>query len=455
MPLMISVSGVRGIIGSDLTPPVIINFVESFIHTLGKSSGKILIGRDTRGSGSLIERIVEGSIIALGYDVINIGIAATPTVLLLTRKLNCLGGIAITASHNPMQWNALKFCNEKGLFLVEKDIEKIKNRVSRRKYPDNCWKDFKALGTTYQEKKASLVHIEDILKHIDHDLIYKKNFKVAIDPVGGAGSVISRPFLEKLGCIVLGIHENPEPVFPRDPEPVPDNLTKLCDLVISSKADIGFAQDPDADRLAVVSESGVAIGEEYTLVLAGDAYLRKHRTNIACNLSTSMMIDDLANRYNVDVFRTKIGEMNVTSRLLEKRIFFGGEGNGGVIVPEINPCRDSITAMGLILELLAVSKASVSDLVRSFPSYTMKKVKAPAGIITKDEFYNNLFKSVKDHFPGYTVDTLDGMKIYSGSEWLHIRFSNTEPVVRIISESQVADRADELIKIGKNLIDNL
>ncbi len=454
MPLMVSVSGVRGIIGEDLTPPVIIKFVESFIHTLGNPAGKILIGRDTRKSGNFIENIVEGSIIALGHDVINIGIAATPTVLLLTRKSNCIGGIAITASHNPLQWNALKFCDEKGLFLIEKDVEKIRNRVFRTESPDDCWSGFKALGTSYQEKEASLVHIEDVLKHIDHDHISEKKFKIAIDPVGGAGCVISRPFLEKLGCTVIGINEKSMPVFPRGPEPVPENLSKLCDLVISSKADIGFAQDPDGDRLAVVSESGVAIGEEYTLVLAGDAYLRKHRTNIACNLSTSMMIDDLAKRYSVDVFRTKIGEMNVTARLLENKISFGGEGNGGVIVPEINPCRDSITAMGLILELLAATKATVSGLVEGFPSYTMKKVKVPAGIITKDEFYKNLFESVENHFPGYTVDTLDGIKISNGSEWLQIRFSNTEPVVRIMSESSSADRAEELIKIGKTLVDN-
>ncbi|HEB30335.1 MAG TPA: phosphoglucosamine mutase [Spirochaetes bacterium] len=454
MPLMVSVSGVRGIIGEDLTPPVIIKFVESFIHTLGNPAGKILIGRDTRKSGNFIENIVEGSIIALGHDVINIGIAATPTVLLLTRKLNCSGGIAITASHNPLQWNALKFCDEKGLFLVEKDVEKIRNRVFRTESPDDCWSGFKTLGTPYQEKEASLVHIEDVLKHIDHDHISEKKFKIAIDPAGGAGCVISRPFLEKLGCTVIGINEKSMPVFPRGPEPVPENLSKLCDLVISSKADIGFAQDPDGDRLAVVSESGVAIGEEYTLVLAGDAYLRKHRTNIACNLSTSMMIDDLAKRYSVDVFRTKIGEMNVTARLLENKISFGGEGNGGVIVPEINPCRDSITAMGLILELLAATKATVSGLVEGFPSYTMKKVKVPAGIITKDEFYKNLFESVENHFPGYTVDTLDGIKISNGSEWLQIRFSNTEPVVRIMSESSSADRAEELIKIGKTLVDN-
>ena len=455
MPLMISVSGVRGIIGEDLTPHVIISFVESFIHTLGKQAGKILIGRDTRESGSFIESLIEGSLTALGYDVINIGIATTPTILLLTRKLNCIGGIAITASHNPLQWNALKFCDGKGLFLVEKDVEKMRNRVLQTEYSDGCWSSFKTLGTTHQEKEAGFVHIDEVLKHIDQDHIREKKFKVAIDPAGGAGLVITRPFLEKLDCTVVGIHENQEPVFPRDPEPVPENLSKLCDLVVSSKADIGFAQDPDGDRLAVVSESGAAVGEEYTLVLAGDAYLRKHRTNIACNLSTSMMIDDLAKRYNVVVYRTKIGEINVTEKILEKNIFFGGEGNGGVIVPEINPCRDSITAMGLILELLAVSKETVSGLIDGFPSYTMKKVKVPVGTVTKDEFYNSLLKIVGNYFPGYTVDNMDGIKISNGSEWLHIRFSNTEPVVRLISESPGAYRTDELIKIGKNLLDNL
>jgi phosphomannomutase len=456
---MVSVSGIRGIIGEDLTPPVIVRYIDSFLHSLGKPSGKILIGRDTRPSGKFIEYIAEGTITAQGRDVLNIGIATTPTVLLLTRKMKCAGGIAITASHNPLQWNALKLCNNRGLFLDEEDVENIKKRVLNPDYPDGTWKSFTELGNSYHEKNADIEHIDNLLKHIDSSLIRKKRFKVAIDPVGGAGCVIGRQFLEKLDCIVNGINEKPGTMFPRGAEPVPENLTGLCSLVKSSKSDIGFALDPDGDRLAVVSESGVAIGEEYTLVLAGESYLRRHRTDIACNLSTSLMIDDLAKRYKVGVHRTKIGEMNVTAELLKKKINFGGEGNGGVIVTEINPCRDSITAMGLILELLAQTDLTITDIVKSFPSYKMKKVKVPADILTgkiiKEELYINLGKIAKDYFPGYSIDNLDGIKLYNDREWLHIRFSNTEPLVRIFSESSNNERTEELIKIGKTLINKL
>lgn len=455
MPLMVSVSGIRGVVGEDLTPPVLINFIESYINFLGKKQGTILIGRDSRESGKFIERIVEGTVNALGYDVINIGIATTPTVLLMTRKLSCDGGIAVTASHNPSQWNALKFCDEKGLFLKEESIEKIKNRVNNPDRSSGNWGRFDCLGATRFESNAGLVHIDEVLQRIDHVLIKQKKLKVAIDPAGASGSVIDRTFLEKLGCTVIGINETPEPQFPRGPEPVPENISDLCNLVKSHKADIGFAQDPDGDRLAVVAETGAAIGEEYTLVLAGEAYLHRKKTDVACNLSTSMMIDDLARRFGVNVHRTKIGEINVTDKLLKDNLFFGGEGNGGVIVPEINPCRDSVAAMGLILELLATSGKTVTRIIGEFPSYIIKKVKKPVIEKRNEDLYQNIYEKVKISFSDYIINTIDGIKIYNNSEWFHIRLSNTEPVMRIIAESRTESRTDELIDIFNTMLDQL
>ena len=454
MPLMVSVSGIRGIVGEDLTPPVLINFVESFINFLGSNQGKILIGRDSRESGKFIERIVEGTINALGYDVVNIGIATTPTVLLMTRKLSCDGGIAVTASHNPSQWNALKLCDEKGLFLNQEGIEKLKKRVNNPDRSSERWGRFDCLGSTRSESNAGLVHIDEVLKLIDHDLIKQKKFKVAIDPAGATGSVIDRTFLEKLGCTVIGINEKLETRFPRGTEPVPENLDELCNFVKTHKADIGFAQDPDGDRLAVVSESGTAIGEEYTLVLAGEAYLQRKKTDVACNLSTSMMIDDLARRFGVNVHRTKIGEINVTDKLLKDNLFFGGEGNGGVIVPEINPCRDSITAMGLILELLAKTGKTITRIISEFPSYSIKKTKIPVKEKRNEDLYRNIHEKARVKFPNYMINTIDGIKIYNNSEWLHIRLSNTEPVMRIMAESQTESRSDKLISASIAMIDH-
>jgi phosphomannomutase len=309
------------------------------------------------------------------------------------------------------------------------------------------------------------------MRNIDQKSISDQKFKVAIDPGGGAGSVIDREFLEMLGCKVCGIHEYSEEIrsngsslsvsardrdFPRKPEPIPENLQKLCLLVKKEKADIGFAQDPDGDRLSVVTEEGRAVGEEYTLVLAGKAFLTKKKTDIACNLSTSMMIDDLAHQYGVKVFRTKIGELHVTTKLLNDNLLFGGEGNGGVIVPKINLCRDSITAMGLILELMAGTKKRISKIIEEIPGYCMKKLKQPVKKTyenkNSDELYEYIFKVVQQAFPEYLISKVDGIKVYNKESWLHIRLSNTEPVIRLMAESKNETLTDELLRKGSNIV---
>jgi len=450
MGLMISVSGIRGIVGVDLTPKVIVDYVAAFITILNKPRGKIVIGKDTRSSGNLIEKIVSATIMAMGYDVLNIGIATTPTVLLSTRKMDLDGGIAITASHNSQEWNALKFCNNKGLFLNEEYIKKIEKRVKKCNFN---WKKHDKLGLELNKINCTSIHINEVLKLIDVEKITEKQFKVAIDPVGNTATAIDREFLETLGCRVVSINEKPTSVFPREPEPVPENLKELCDLVKRENADIGFAQDPDGDRLSVVSEKGEAIGEEYTLVLSTESYLRKNKTNIACNLSTSQMIDDLAKRHEVKVYRTKIGEINVTSKMLEEGLQVGGEGNGGIIVPEINACRDSIVGMGLILELMAKTQKTVSQTISEFPHYKMKKIKLDISKQDKVEIYKKILSRAKKSFLNYEIDTRDGIKVYNDKEWLHIRLSNTEPVTRIMIEAKDDNRVNKLLHMAKSFLD--
>lgn len=451
MALMVSVSGIRGIVGEDLTPGTVVNYVSSFIETLGKKSGTILLGRDTRRTSPMIQKIVEATANALGFNTLDVGVAPTPMVLFLTKKKKCAGGIAITASHNPAEWNALKLCTDKGFFLSGMQVEELKENAEGP-LEGRAWTDFKGIGTVKYDPAAKGEYLESVLRMIDTEAIRKKKLVVAFDPVGGAGCSVDRDFLEALGCTVHGVHDKPRDVFPRSPEPVPENLSDLSALVKKCGACIGFAQDPDADRLSVVSERGVPAGEEYTLVLSGEAWLRRKKTDIACNLSTSMMVDDLASRYGVGVKRTKIGEINVTETLISHNLVFGGEGNGGVIVPEINPCRDSLVGMGLILELLALSGKTVSELIGSWPRYNMLKDRVRIPEISKSELFDRILIKGKKLFPNFSSDLLDGIKYYNKSEWVHIRFSNTEPIIRIMAESPSPSRTEDLLSTARLLV---
>jgi len=463
MSLMVSVSGIRGIVGVDLTPPVIMNYVGAFSRLMKIGGRKVLLGRDTRESGKMIERIVEGTLCSLGWDTINVGVATTPGILFATRKMNCSGGIAITASHNPLQWNALKLCNEEGLFFTERNITRLKKLVLKMSLEKQMWKPFDSLGSVIVDNSINDLHAEEVIRHLNVDLISERRFRVAVDPGEGAASIVDRLFLERLGCSVVSLNSIQEGLtvgrkFPRGTEPVPENLTQLSRFISEQGADIGFAQDPDGDRLSVVSETGEAIGEEYSLVLAGEAFLRKKKTDLACNLSTSMMINDLALRHGVKVRRTKIGEIHVTDALLKHGLSFGGEGNGGVIVPEINPCRDSVVGMGLILELLAYTGKTVTQLVKSIPRYELRKEKLslPQGPpVAETNLLSRMVQRARKEYRGYTIDTLDGIKVYNDREWLHLRPSNTEPIIRIFAESSTRIRTGELIESGKAFIHEL
>jgi len=457
MSLMISVSGIRGIVGDSVKPSDIVRFISAFLSSIPDKSNSIALGRDTRVTGEAIESIATGTLIWAGKDVYSIGVCTTPTLLYYTGHTDADGGIMVTASHNPPEWNALKFCNSNGIFLSQVDIKKIKDSLQKDDFGKRLWKNYRSFGKRIDSRNALDMHIQGVLSTINVEKIKKKKFKVVVDPGGGASGDIDKKLLHMLNCELIMINEKPGISFPRAPEPVPENLKTLEKVVKEQSADIGFAQDPDGDRLSIVDERGIAIGEEYTLAICGESHLRKRKTDIVCNLSTSSMIDHLAKRYGVKVYRTKIGEINVTEKLLEIGADFGGEGNGGVIIPSINPCRDSMVGIALILQLMAEEEKPISYYTSLFPRCSMIKEKIKINDYLPEppastDFYNILEKLIKKELNASSISTLDGVKVNIGDEWIHIRMSNTEPIIRLFSEAHTSERAQWFIEKGKTLV---
>ncbi|MFH1539558.1 MAG: phosphoglucosamine mutase, partial [bacterium] len=362
--LKISISGVRGVIGDTLTPELLSSFSESFGTYL--DGGLVVIGRDTRTSGEMVSYAVVAGLTSSGCAVIDLGIVPVPTVQMMVRHFRARGGIAITASHNPAQWNALKFIRDDGCFLNNhqaRDLLGIYHQGEVRRAPAGMIPSpLKVQGTTK-------LHAEAIIEKFGK--LKGKKLRVAVDCVNGAGSVMSPGFLRELGCDVVELHTEPDGHFPRPPEPLPQNLKKLCETVRKEKADIGFAQDADADRLAIVDERGKPIGEEYTLAIAVDFVLRREKGTVVVNLSTSRAIDDIAANHKCKIVRTKIGEINVVERMKSEDAVIGGEGNGGVIYPAVNYGRDSFVGMAIVLHHVKQSRKKISALAASLPQYKM------------------------------------------------------------------------------------
>lgn len=455
MTLIVSISGVRGIAGESLNEKVVSDFAKAFSQYLGKGK-KVVIGSDTRLSGPSIKDIVVSTLCKEGSSVIDVGIAPTPTVQLAVRNLKADGGIIITASHNPPPWNGLKFVRDDGIFLNETQAKKLislHEKISKENAsPENkedagcslcCTKDLKALDH----------HIETVFKNIDIESIRKRKFKVAIDCCNGAGSVITQEFLRRLDCEIIAINTDTGKEPPRGSEPIPENLKTLCKIVRDFNADAGFAQDPDADRLSIVSDEAVAIGEEYTLALCADFVLStagniKNPTAVT-NLSTSRMIEDVMAKYKGKVIRTKVGEVNVSEKIKETGAIIGGEGNGGVIYPKVGFGRDSISGIGLMLNYMAFSGKKISELARGIPKYYM--IKDKINLDDKSQI-QELLNKVKDAFIKEKTDTADGIKIDLKEGWVHVRGSNTEPIVRIIAESNTLNSSLGLIEKIKALV---
>lgn len=445
MTLKASISGVRGIVGSGLIPPVIVDYISAFCSML-KKEGDVLVGRDSRTSGVMISNLVKSTIIACGRNVVDIGIAPTPVVLFGVNNRKFAGGVVITASHNTKEWNALKFINEKGKFLSPEEFKQLQERYEQKKFK---FASFDALGKESNDNEILQSHIEKIVNFIDVERIKLANFRVIVDSVNGAGGPHSIKLLKRLGCDVICINEEPNGAFPHNPEPRPENLEELSQAVKDYKADIGFALDPDADRLVVVDENGNILSEELTLAFAISHYLENYnkKTNVVINLSTSRIIEDIANKYGTSVIRVPTGEINVTEKMEEIGAKIGGEGNGGVILPEVNKGRDAFVGMALILEYLAIKGMNVSEIVKYFPKYVLLKDKISSKMIK----YANILENLLIEFKNERINTDDGVRIDFDDKWVLFRKSNTEPIIRIFAESKSEKEAIALINRIKKI----
>ena len=435
--LIRSASGLRGIAKDHFTPELIDKYISAFITTQNIKS--CVIGRDGRPSGKKISQWVIDSFHKNGINVENCGLATTPTMQVMTEKEHYDGGIVITASHNPSEYNGLKFLQSDGTFLSPEQCEELFKAVDQNVsivQPDS-------LGVVSDYSTANEEHIEKVLAAmcIDTDNIRKNKFKVVIDCVNGAGSFILPMLCEKLGCEVITMNCNGNGDFTRIPEPLAENLNELEQKVLNVGADVGFATDPDGDRLSIVSNKGNAIGEEYTLVLAVKNYLNYQKSIVATNLSTSMMLESIAN----ETIRTKIGEAHVVQKMNELNIPIGGEGNGGVILKEVHLGRDSLVAISMILSLLSSPRKSISDEISNIPQYLMIKDK----ILIDDKID---FDSLETIFDCNEINKIDGIKFIWPNKWIHIRKSNTEPIIRIFAEAKNQDEVNELINTLKNYL---
>jgi len=448
---MVSVSGIRGRIGESLTPEIITRYAAGFgAWVTGRGGSRtVVVGRDSRVSGPMLHRAVLAGLESVGCAILDIGLTATPTCQLAVEYHHAGGGLMISASHNPIEWNALKFIAPTGLFLDASEGAEMRAIVDgeiRRARWD-------ALGTIQTDGRAVQRHIDQILAlpYVDVEGIRNRHFRVALDCVRGAGSVIMPLLLERLGCTVSAINLEPDGRFPRPPEPVAANLGDLERLVLQAGADIGFAVDPDVDRLALVSDAGRAIGEDFTLALAARLVLRHRRGPVVTNLSTSRIVEDVANAANVPLIRAPVGEVNVALRMRDERAPIGGEGNGGVILSELHLGRDAPVGAALILQLLHEENRALSQIVAELPRYVIVKDKLDRPKASLDAVY----AALRSAFPGASADSQDGLRLSWADRWVHVRPSGTEPIVRVIAEAPTDAEASELIRRSRAPLDAL
>jgi len=440
--LMISVSGIRGIVGSGMNPETAVRFTAAFADRL--AGGLVVVGRDTRPSGPLIATAVFATLQFKGLTAVDLGIASTPTVEIMVDELGAAGGIIITASHNGPEWNALKFLNGRGEFLTAEEMDE----VSRLAAGEARFAAPSAFGQLFTEETGDAVHIRRILEldRIDRDRIASRGLAAVVDCVNGAGSRILPALLRSLGVRVIELFTNVEAPFPHNPEPRPEHLGALSEAVARERADVGFACDPDADRLVLVDEKGVVLSEELTLALAADFVLRAEKGPLVGNLSTSRLIDDVGARHGVTVRRSKVGEAHVIALMRETGAAIGGEGNGGVLYPPLHLGRDAMVGAALILQSLAEDGVALSARAAAFPRYFIVKEKAPfAGDLA------SVMKRLAERFEG-RLDALDGIRIDMDAGWVHLRASNTEPVVRVIAEARTPEEAQSLAAAARALL---
>jgi phosphomannomutase len=443
--LMVSVSGVRGRVGQALTPEVVARFASAFGAYLNDRSGgraRVVVARDSRTSGPMFVHAVLAGLQAVGCDVIEVGLAPTPTALFAIRHHQAQGGVVVTASHNPVEWNALKLASSAGMFLDADEAAHMRVFLDQEAIR---WASWDRIGAVAPDPGAVQRHLSAVLRipFLDVDGLRNRRFRVALDCIHGAGSVLLMPLLDALGCEVLALGTEPDGRFPREPEPVAANLGELEALVRESRADLGIATDPDADRVSLVSNTGRAIGEDYTLALAATLVLRHRPGPVVTNLSTSRLLEDVASAAGQILHRAPVGEINVARQMQAVGAVVGGEGNGGVILPDIHLTRDSAVATALVLQVLLESGGSFQELVQALPGYVIVKDKLPRGAGSLEA----AFAVLEAKLAAPVADYQDGLRLDWPRErqWLHLRASGTEPILRIIAEAESQERARALV----------
>jgi phosphomannomutase len=449
--LMVSVSGIRGRVGEALTPEVVARYAAGFgaWASARGTTRSVVVGRDSRVSGPMFHHVVLAALQSVGCHVIDIGLTTTPTCQLAVEHHHAAGGLMISASHNPIEWNALKFIGPTGLFLENSEGVEMRGLVESG-IPRARWDQ---LGQIELDDDAIRRHIDRVLAipYLDVEGIRQRKFHVALDCVRGAGAVIMPLLLERLGCRVTAINLETDGRFPRPPEPIAENLEELERLVLRAGATIGFAVDPDVDRLALVSDAGKAIGEDFTLALAARVVLRHKRGPVVTNLSTSRIVEDVANAAEVPVIRAPVGEVNVAVRMRDEHSPVGGEGNGGVILSEVHLGRDAPVGAALLLQLLHEDDKSLSQIVSELPRYAIVKDKLDRPNTSLDTVY----EALRAALPGAAVDTQDGLRLSWPDRWVHVRPSGTEPIVRVIAEAPTSREALELVRRSRIPLDAL
>lgn len=448
MALMISVSGIRGIFGTDLTPENLARFTAAYGTWI--NGGTVVLGRDSRVTGQICEDIVASTLMSVGCDVVKVGIVPTPTVAMGVLKYKAAGGIIISASHNPAQWNALKLLNSTSEFM---DAVQGSEMIAVSESGEFNYKSYESIGVSCEDGTLLDHHIEEILKldYIDPEIIAKANLSVAVDAVNGAGSLAVPNLLDKLGVKTIHkIHCTPNGLFPHNPEPLPEHLTEICDLVKETGADIGVVTDPDADRLALVDDSGNLYGEEYTQATVFDFILSKKPGATATNLSSSRIADDVSKKYGQKCHRSAVGEINVVKKMQEVNAVVGGEGSGGIIVPDLHYGRDALVGIACVIQHLAEKKIPSSALRAEFTNYYMSKSKIQLDELGKDA--DEVLEMVKNHYSSLNPNTVDGVKVDFEEGWVHLRKSNTEPIVRIYSEGKSTEAANSFANKIRTLL---
>ncbi|OQB68765.1 MAG: Phosphomannomutase/phosphoglucomutase [Spirochaetes bacterium ADurb.Bin133] len=438
MSLKASISGIRGIVGDSLTPQILTDYLSAFSMILPE--GAILIGRDSRVTGDMITDIVCGVMNFCGRDVVDIGIVPTPVVLFGVADNNYAGGIVVTASHNPLEWNALKLVNSKGKFISPAEFAKLSELYNKKEFK---YAGYDKIGKRRAGADIPNIHIKKVSNMIDKEKVKKKRLRVALDTVNGAGGEHTIKLLKEFGCQIEAINIEPTGYFSHPPEPTPANLVAFTDFIKTKSVDIGFALDPDGDRLVLADSDGTILSEEYTLALAVSQYFKRGgKTDVVINTSTSRMVEEVVKKYGGRTFRVPTGEINVTEKMEEIGSKIGGEGNGGVIFPEVNKCRDASVGIALILEALSMENKGIKDLASEIPKYTFVKEKYSASGVDIKALEEKLRARYKEGI----FDTQDGIRIDFKSSWALIRLSNTELIARVFVEAEDGNSAEELIR---------